>query len=160
MRTGWIESEWTRGRFFLLASLLTALHALGYLNLLPAMMKAVLCADVYALLVVMAYQERGARPYQLAAVGLVLAAIPLLGPAGLLPPAPAVFVVNGMEDWGQVLFLPAGIIISIGALLYARILLFSYPPTPTLRRRARPAPCRWTGPVALQRAVPSPSPVR
>ncbi len=47
MASKWPTSVWTRGRFFYVGSLVTALQGVGYLELLPTILRLILLADVY-----------------------------------------------------------------------------------------------------------------
>ena len=118
MKTKWPVSDWTKARFFLWAALLTALQGLDYLRPLPVLLKVVLFGDLCILFVVVAFQERHSLPYQLAALGVILATFVFMIPPGLIPATPWVFAV-----WDEILLLLAGTAISIGTLLYAWTLL-------------------------------------
>ena len=118
MWTNWIDGEWAKGRFFLMATLLTALEASGYLDLLPTLLKLVLLADVCGLLVVSVYQQGRSLSYRLVVLGLIITGFVSIYPAVLIPATPSLLVTLGFWNWGEVLFALGTIVTSIGATLY------------------------------------------
>ncbi len=122
MASKWPTSVWTRGRFFVMASLLAALQGSGYRGLLPTILRLVLLADVYILTVAVGIQERRSISYQLVVLGLISSVYLYLNPSRPLPVTPPVASATGLDDWRLVIYLVGAIPIIIGTLLHARTL--------------------------------------